>query len=100
MRMIVIYSEEMKNPMDIVIRYTSASPYAKWHILYNGVVQDTAATAERALEAAARFIISNMTDDDETGEMRIRWTDVPAGFTPPDASALAPIIEDDVEPVH
>ena len=94
------YSEEMKQPTDIVIRYTKSATYAKWHILYNNVVQDTAPTPERALEAAARFIISRMTDDDDAGEMRIRWTDVPAGFTPPDASTLAPIIEDDHEPVH
>lgn len=96
----MIYPEEMKQPMDIVIRYQSASVYAKWHILYRGVIQDTAPTAERALEAAARFIISNMTDDDESGEMRIRWIDVPSGFEPPDASLLAPIIEDDSEPVQ
>ena len=98
--MTMTYSEEMKHPTEIVIRYTGNSAYAKWHVLYGGVIQDTATTAERALEAAARFIISTMTDDDESGEMRIRWVDVPAGFTPPDASALAPIIEDDSEPIH
>jgi len=100
MRMIVIYSEDMKHPTEIVIRYTGSSAHAKWHVLYGGVIQDTATSPERALEAAARFIISTMNDDDESGEMRIRWVDVPAGFTPPDASALAPIIEDDSEPIH
>ena len=98
--MTMTYSDEMKYPTEIVIRYTSGSTHAKWHVLYGGVIQDTAATAERALEAAARFIIRTMADDDESGEMRIRWVDVPAGFTPPDASALAPIIEDDSEPIH
>jgi len=96
----MIYSDDMKQPTEIVIRYTGNSAYAKWHVLYGGVIQDTATSAERALEAAARFIISTMTDDDESGEMRIRWVDVPAGFIPPNASALAPIIEDDSEPIH
>jgi hypothetical protein len=98
--MTVIYSEPMKQPTDIVIRYTNGSAFSKWHILHNGVLQDAAATPERALEAAARYIISKMNEDEDSGEMRIRWVDVPAGFTPPDASSLMPIIEDESEPVQ
>lgn len=98
--MLLNYSDSMKQYTDIVIRFTGGSGYARWNVMCDGKLQDSAATPERALEAAARFIIGAMDDSERCSEMRIRWVDVPVGFIPPDASSLMPIIEDEVEPTH
>lgn len=98
--MTVNYSDPMKQYTDVVIRYIGGSAYTKWNVMCDGVLRDSAATPERALEAAARFIISIMGENENSGDMRIRWVDVPVGFIPPDASSLMPIIEDEVEPTH
>lgn len=45
------YSDSMKQPSDIIIKYSPAALYSRWQIIFRGVVQDYAATPERAIEA-------------------------------------------------